>query len=557
MARHRKKTVPSDSQSSKAGELKEQLKRLSSDQLVEIVEKFLALLGEKQRLEFLNLLPSVKSEDLEVHLPYDDDDDFIAEVDDFFERLGNEEFVEYVAYDPEEGAHRGYGDDSWIEEMDRLFETAELYFLAHRYDTAEQAYQKLFECFDIERYCFTTSNPQAALKTDLTKARRHYFESLRRLYSGSEMAEKIIEGFSQYRYIGKKPPQLQELFPKDSEVIRLLEATLIKKPSRDEAETILTALDLTAEMLRQIYKHFRSLEELDRFAETHGEKHPWAYEDLVQAYAAKKDWQKVFDWADRGLSGKGSGKKERNALLADYKARAAGRLGDPSSALSALWDAFRNEADVERYVALRKAAMAAGEWEAYYPRVIERLTHDFSSKSYSLDQLWDNRLLVEALLAEGEYDRAVKQASRSDISSWDETGDARKSVVDFFLHSVTRASGAEANTTRHPEIARRLGKPTEFVKRLGEELFREPLSATDRDRQIEWIVQMVRPRIDRIVNSKSQHEYADAAHDAMLIAELHRFQGQSGKAQSLIAGLHAQYLRHRNFRAELKKLGLV
>ncbi|MGH9766590.1 MAG: hypothetical protein ACREAB_04075 [Blastocatellia bacterium] len=488
MAKHRKKADPSGSQSSKAGDLKEQLKRLPSDQLVEIVEKFLALLGEKQRLEFLNLLPSVKSEDLEAHLPYYDDDDFIAEVGDFFERLRNEEFIEYgVGYDPEERAHHGYGDDSWIEEMDRLFEMTELYFLARRYDTAEQAYQTLFECFDIEGYCFTTSDPQAALKADLTKARRHYFESLRRLYSGSEMAEKIIEGFGQYRYIGKKPPQLQELFPEDSEVIRLLEATLIKEPSRDEAGAILTALDLTAEMLRQIYTRFRSLEELDRFAETYGEKHPWAYEYLVQAYAAKKDWRKVFDWADRGLSGKGSRKKERNALLADYKARAAGQLGDPSSALAALWEAFKNEADVERYVALRKAAMAAGEWDAYYPRVIERLTHDFSRKSYSLGQLWDNRLLVEALLAEGEYDRAVKRASQSDLSSWDEKGDARKSVVDFFLHSVTGTSGAEVHTTHHPEIARRLGKPTEFVKRLGEELFREPLSATDRDRQDDWI----------------------------------------------------------------------
>ena len=89
MAKHSKKTARSGSQPSKAGDLKEQLKRLPSDQLVEIVEKFLALLGEKQQLEFLNLLPSVKSEDLEIHLPYDDDDDFIAEVDDFFERLGN------------------------------------------------------------------------------------------------------------------------------------------------------------------------------------------------------------------------------------------------------------------------------------------------------------------------------------------------------------------------------------------------------------------------------------------------------------------------------------
>jgi hypothetical protein len=553
MAKQKKKSIRSSPPSpSKAGDLKAQLARLPAEQLIAIVETFLARVSEKQRLEFLNLLPAVRSEDLEVHLPYHDDEDFIAEVEDFFERLRNEEFVEYVAYDPEEHAHRGYGDDSWIEEMDRLFETAELYFLARHYETAEQAYQTLFECFEIEGYCFTTSDPQAALKTNLTEARRHYFESLRGRYSGSEMAERIIEGFSRYRYIGKKPPQIHELFPEDDEVIRLLEAALIKTPSRDEARTILSALDRTAEMLKQIHTHFRSLEDLDRFAETYGERHPWAYEDLLQAYAAREDWAKVFHWAERGLKGKGSRKQERHAILADYKARAAGQLGDPSSALAALWDAFKSEADLERYAALREAALAAGEWDAYYPRVVERLTHDFPRKSYSLGQLWDHRLLVEALLVEGDYEQAVKQAARSDSTSWDEKEDARRSLMDFFLHSVTRAGDGASD----PEIARRLGQPTAFIKRFGKELFQAPLSAADRDRQIDWIVQMLRPRIERIVKGKSQREYADAAHDTRLIAELHHLQGQNGKGQRFVASLHAQYQRHRNFRAELKNLGL-
>ncbi|MCI0391345.1 MAG: hypothetical protein MOB07_21600 [Acidobacteria bacterium] len=561
MTKHRNKATLSGKVSSgqpRAGNLKEQLRRLTSDRLIEIVEKFLARLGEKQRLEFLNLLPSVESQDLEIHLPYRSDEDFLADIEDFFERVRGEEFVEYGAgYDPEEGAHRGYGDDSWIKEMDGLFETAELYFLAHRYNTVEEAYQLLFDCLEIQSrdggFYFTTSNPQAALKTDLIKARQHYFDALRRLYKGSELAEMIIEGFAEYRYIGKKPPQAQELFPEGGEVIDLLETSLLKKSSHDDDRTVLSALDLTAEILRQIYTHFRSLKELDSFAETYGDKHPWAYEDLVQAYARKKNWRKVFYWADRGLNGKGSRKKERNAILADYKARAAAQLGDSSSALSALWDAFNNEADVERYVALRKAAIAAGKWDVYYPRIAQRLTHDFSRKSYSQGQLWDNRLLVEARLVEGEYEQALKQASKCDFSTWDEKEDARKSVVDFFLRSVSRA----IDTTIYPEITRRLGGTAEFIKRLGAELFLKPLSEADRKRQIDWVVQMVAPRIDQIVSGKWRDSYADAASDAKFIVELYRFGGRNDKAQSFIAGLHTKYQHHRNFRAEMKKLGLL
>jgi hypothetical protein len=82
------------------------------------------------------------------------------------------------------------------------------------------------------------------------------------------MAERIIDEMGEYRYIGSKPPEIQELFPEGGEVIQLLEATLIKMPSRDDAGTILSALNHTADLLRQIYTHFRSLGELDRFAET-------------------------------------------------------------------------------------------------------------------------------------------------------------------------------------------------------------------------------------------------------------------------------------------------
>jgi hypothetical protein len=95
MAKHRRETNRSGKVTnlpSKAGQLKEQLKQLSSDQLAEIIEKFLAQLNEKRRLEFLNLLPSVKSHDLEVHLPYDSDEDFFAEIEDFCERVRSEEF---------------------------------------------------------------------------------------------------------------------------------------------------------------------------------------------------------------------------------------------------------------------------------------------------------------------------------------------------------------------------------------------------------------------------------------------------------------------------------
>jgi hypothetical protein len=564
MVKHRKKTTrtrtpvtdPPD-----VGDLKERLKQLSRDQLADIIERFFAQLNDKQRLEFLNLLPTTRSEDLESQLPYSRDEDFLSEIEDFCDRVRNEEFVKYGAgFDPDEGEYHGFGDDSWIDEMDELFDAAEVYFLARHYGTAEKAYQMLFDCLEIESreggYYFTTSDPQAALSTDLIKARDHYFHSLCHLYRGETLAGKIIDGLREYCYIGNKSPDLKELFPDGGDVIGLLEEELIKMPSRDDPNTILTALDQPAELLRQIYTNFRSLEELERFTQQHGKKHPWAYEDLVRAYAEKEDWQKVLYWANQGLSSRASKKKSRNAILGDYKAQAAQELGDPA-ALSALWEAFDNETSLERYLSLRKAAKTQGQWDKYYPRLIQRLTHNISGDSVLVGHLWDNRLLVEALLVEGEYDRAVEQAAYPRFLSFeDERGDARKSVVDFLLHSVTRTTSKDACAAQYPEITKQLNKPSDFIRQLKEELFQDSLSESDRNRQIDWIVQILKLRINQIVSNKWQHAYADAARNARLIEELYRFQGRIDKAQSFITSLHTQYQRYRNFRAELRKLGL-
>jgi hypothetical protein len=80
MGKPRKKTTRpgmTTSHPPEVGALKEQLRQLSIDQFVEIVEKFLARLGEKERLEFMNFLPSVHSQDLERQLPYHRDEDFL------------------------------------------------------------------------------------------------------------------------------------------------------------------------------------------------------------------------------------------------------------------------------------------------------------------------------------------------------------------------------------------------------------------------------------------------------------------------------------------------
>jgi hypothetical protein len=209
-------------------------------------------------------------------------------------------------------------------------------------------------------------------------------------------------------------------------------------------------------------------------------------------------------------------------------------------------------------VALRQAAKARGEWDEYYTRLIKRLTHDISGNSVLVGHLYDNRLLVEAMLVEGEYQQAIEKANqRHAVSYWDNKENAPKSVVDFFLHSITRAIDKETYAEQYPEIKKRLAKPAEFIKHIGEEPFVGDLSGSDRDRQIEWIVQMVNLHIDGIVRGQMRDIYDRAAHDAKLIEEVYRLHEQHDREQQFIIELHkTRYPRHNSFRAELRKLGL-
>ena len=540
-----------------AKDLKIRLRELPAHRLIEIVERFLSGLSKRQQLEFLNLLPSIEVQDLEALLPYANDDDFLEIVEEFCDRVREGSFVDGAGYDPDEGEYRGFGDDSWSDEMDELFEYTERYFLARRYRAAEKAYELLFECIELEvnegGYYFTTSDPQGALSTDLNKARTNYFQSLCHIYTGEELADKIIDGIRDYRDIGSNQPNLKGLFAGEEKIIGWLERALLAIPSRDNPETGLSSLDLPAEFLRQIYRDFKSPGELERFVEEYGESHPWAYEDIVRLFVGEENWEKVLFWANKGLVGESSKKRERNAILADYKARSAEQLGKPQS-VSALWEAFEHAPSAQRYVNLRQKAIGK-KWQEYYPKIVQRLTHDLSGP-VSGRQLQENRLLVEVLLAEGEYEKALAlTGKRRFVSFDDDSEDASNAAVIFLLYSVVGEKGDYRE--QYPEIAKRLNKSSEFIRLSGRELFKNAPSPEGRDRQINWIKDLIRPRIDYVLRNKMQYLYREAACEAKLIEELHRFQGRDDLARGFIEGLYAQYRYHRNFKAELRKLRLT
>jgi len=147
-----------------------QLRHFTHEEIVALVRDFLAGLDEKQQIRFLNLVAQGPRPLVTEALGLGEAEDLLDEVQALHDAIADDEYVEYSAgYDPEYGEYRGFGDDSWINEMDNLFAAATSFFRAGQFKAAADAYVALFDIFHLSEdgYHFTRPDPVEALHTDV------------------------------------------------------------------------------------------------------------------------------------------------------------------------------------------------------------------------------------------------------------------------------------------------------------------------------------------------------------------------------------------------------
>ncbi len=536
-----------------ADALKPRLAQMSLDEIAALLEWHLEGLEEEDdRLAFLRRLPPARAQRAAGALPYAEDAQFLAEVEEFCGRIENEEFVQYTEYDPDEREYHGFGDDSWIEEMDALFDAAASYVSAGRYDTAIAAYHALFDCLTLQGeggYYFTSSRPASVLRTDTMGAYALYCRALCHALPGPEAAERMLDEMGDHEHALPGEFDLNRLFPEGGEITRHLEEALLHWEQGEHQGFC----PPPRQLLRQIYAYFRSAEEMEQFAGEHGARFPWIFLELARSWSERGNWAKVLQWSGRGLAeGKGLPDSER-ALLADHRVRAARESGDASAALTALWDAFDAEPSEERLWALRAEAQAQGQWEGYYPRLVRRLMPDPSAAGRQTRTL-HNRMLLQILLAEGDVDLAIERALSPEFAdAWRGGEDPRLLVVDFVLRVLARGRDREALGRSYPEMAARLATPPEYLERLPTDLGVGDIPAAEFAEQIEGLVRIVRARAGQSAETGYQHE--EAARDVKLVVEVRRMQRRPEQAEEFVAELFRTYNRKRNFRSALREQG--
>jgi len=122
-----------------------QLEQYTLDEAITLIRDFLATLDEEHQRRFLLLVQHGSRPLVAESMGFGEAEELLAAIQELHDAIANDVYVEYGAgYDPDYGEYRGFGDDSWIAEMDKLFDVATSLFRAGQFKAAADAYGALF-----------------------------------------------------------------------------------------------------------------------------------------------------------------------------------------------------------------------------------------------------------------------------------------------------------------------------------------------------------------------------------------------------------------------------
>jgi len=528
------------------------LRHFTHEEIVALVRDFLSDLDEKQQTRFLNLVAQGPRPLVAEAMGLDDAEDLLDEIQILHDAIANDVYVEYGAgYDPEYGEYRGFGDDSWIAEMDDLFAAATSFFRAGQFKAAADAYIALFDIFDLNQdgFHFTRPDPAEALHTDVDAMKENLFIAIGR--SDPKPARTIIQVSDDLHYYGSSRYALLDAWEGRKDLMTALEAALIAH-ARQPASQKVGLLSHPAELLREFYRRYRVLPDYEALCRQVGPQQGWPYQDLVSRYQEQENWEQVLAWAEDGLE-KLPAESRCRLLLQEVRGEALIHLDRPAEALDELQALFQKrpwEAPV--YLKLRQAAQAVGQWETLYSQLTaEMQAHVLSTdwqRGYPVVVLTEACLLGYAYLLEGDWEKAVEWASTPDVRAWRTDDDPPHIVATGLLRMGLVARGEPGDET----LVQALRDAPKLIREHGGLL--EPVARSlPADLLLDSAVQLYERLVERAIGGRDRGYYAEAGAFCKVIQAIRRLQGREADFERYYQSLFATYSRFSALKDELRK----
>ena len=346
-------------------ELNARLKKFSHDELNEIIRSQGMNLPPRERGDYLDrfVRPEVPKGKKKTKKPTMSEGEFLLrEIEAFGQRAEDYEYTDGWGWDDEYGEERAWGDDSWVEEIDSLFDRIDEFYEAGDYALARKAYEKLFEIYlaGNEDGRFSGHDPDEMIETDLEETGLKYLRSIYLSEKPSSRPEALLGGFT-----------ILSHFYRDATIHGMIHVSMEDLPELDEfgkqwiaylkkqkAGRIVTGL------LKEAVRLFEGVKGLETLALEKGHQFPGAFVDWLEALKNDKNDRETIRVAKFGLE-ELPDRLTIRARIADYLREAATRLDHKDLVEESLKEALYASPSLSRLLNLLDNARS-GEQKVEY-----------------------------------------------------------------------------------------------------------------------------------------------------------------------------------------------
>jgi len=568
-------------------ELERRVSALDPQEVRQVLLHHAESLPAGQRAAFLEIFPTpgrmaptrrAPAEPSVDAVPDQDAEALLADIDAFVEAVRTGRYFEGWGWDHELHDERAFGDESWVAEMDSLFEAAWAAFVEADLELARDAYAKLFEAFSLDEEVGTFCGERPAtemVETDLGEAKARYLRALYETTPVPERAARLVEVLDELEPLGL-PTSLQAVAETRRTPLPGLDAFL---PAWiDELAGVPQGSYGFASEARRLLAEaaalHRGAEGLADLARRPGPDQADAYRDWADHLVRDGRKTEALDALSEGLaviSSPGDGR----ARLADRLADLARSHSDLALALEGRRQAWRASPSVTRLLNLARTcpdgdldAVLEEEAALLSTRPVRRGAKGASAHANRA------RAACALLLAAGRVRDATALLKKAAPSlGWSAPDHPGPVVVPYLLMAAsgrsappTEPGSALAELFAHidaPDWAAGLdpsARRTNIEARdpsLAELLMRsiEALapSPAERHRLFEQARTVIEERVASIVEAQHRGAYRRAASLAVACAETAALATGTEAGNSFAATWHACYPRHSAFRAELDR----
>ncbi len=273
----------------------------------------------------------------------------LREIKAFGKQAENYEYTTGWGWDDEYGEERAWGDDSWVAEIDSLFERINDFYESGDYALARKAYEKLLEVYlgGSEEGRFSGHDQDEMMGTDLEEAGLRYLRCVYLSEKPSSRPEALLKGIANLSYLsgnatmhGMIHVSLEDLPELDQFGKQWIEYLKKQKENR-----------IITNLLKEAVRLFEGVKGLETLALEKGHQFPGAFIEWLEALKMGKDYPEMIRVARLGLE-KLSDRLAIRGRIADYLYEAAKQLDQKDLIEESLKEALYASPSVSRLLNL-------------------------------------------------------------------------------------------------------------------------------------------------------------------------------------------------------------